>query len=106
MIIKIKDLKNILDKLPMQEDMILCFDDVNGFKIKNTNVDFSLFENELNNVSTLEEYFSVSDIQKHLKISKPTVLKLLKDNQIEILDINTFKIKKSDYLTLLTKYYL
>lgn len=104
MIIKIEDLKRILNKISDNKELILSYDDVDGFKIKNANLE--IFEKELNALTVNEEYMTVKDIEKHLQISKPTIVKLLKENSIPILDINTFKIKKSDYLVLLSKYYI
>ena len=104
MIIKIEDLKRTLNKISDNKDLILCYDEIEGFKIKNANLE--IFEKELNSLCSNEEYITVKDIEKHLQISKPTIVKLLKENNIQILNLNTFKIKKSDYLSLLSRYYI
>lgn len=106
MIVKVNDLKNILNKIQTDDNAILCYDKIDGFKIKNTDTDLCIYEQELNSLSVEEEFLTIADIEKHIKLSKPTIIKLLNENGIKILNLNTFKIKKSDYLSLLNKYYL
>lgn len=106
MIIRVFDLKNILNKISTDTDMILSYDDIEGFKIKNSKIDLGIYEQELNSLTLNEEFLNISDIEKHLKLSRPTIIKLLNENNIPVLDLNTFKIKKSDYLLLLNKYYV
>lgn len=107
MIINAYELLNILKKIDFSQNtnVCICFSEEKGFYFKNNENDLSILEKELNNQYVKEEYISIKDIANHLNISKPTVEKILKDENIEFFNINNSnKILKSDYVTFLLKH--
>ena len=99
MIISVKKLKSSLAKIDLsqQENLFLSFTEVDGFKFVNNTKDLHIIEDELNNEYVIQEYLSIKDISKHLNISKPTVVKLLKLNNIQIVHLNAEdKVLKSE----------
>lgn len=106
MIVNAKTLLDNLSKFDYskEKDLMLCFNEIEGFYFKNNISETRLIENELNNSFVPEEYVSIRYISKHLNISKPTVEKLLKENNIDILTLNgQERIKLSDYLEFVLK---
>lgn len=104
MIINARNLCNILNKINyiQQPNLILSFDEINGFKFKNNTMDLNLLENELNNQYAQEKYLSIKEIAEHLSVSKPTVKKILSEKHINSIFINgEEKILKSDYVSYL-----
>ena len=101
MIINAEELYNILCKIDFskQKNLCLIYDEINGFKLKNSISDLSLIEEELNSQVEPEEYIDIKYISNHLGISKPTVEKLLEEENITLYNINgKYKVLKSDYL--------
>lgn len=104
MIISVEKIKNILEKIDLsqQDNLFLSFTEIDGFKFVNNKSDLQILEDELNNEYVLQEYISIKDISKHLNISKPTVIKLLKLNNIDIVHLNAEdKVLKSEYIKFL-----
>ena len=106
MIINAKILLNNLLKFDYSKetDLLLCFSETEGFYFKNNIGETNIIEEELNNFVVFEEFVSIKYIAKHLNISKPTVVKLLKDENINIITLDKQeRIKLSDYLEFLHK---
>ena len=104
MIIKVSDLFKILNRLnfSVQEELCLCFDEINGFQFINNNTDVSLLEEELNSLYVLNDYLTIQEIANHLNVSKPTVRKIIKDYHISTILVDGIeKVSRKEYLSFL-----